>query len=125
MTAAEVSTATTAQLNWLIALTLGATVAPGGLLMWEGNPPKYSLQPPGYVTDSDWMSRMVDSEGISLRPIRCPGHPLHGLWLAAYDHGNTGAMVRWVKREDWPKRYHVGETMFVAAARCYLAGKCK
>lgn len=66
---------------------------------------------------------IIDREGISLRPIRKAGHELDGQCLAAYDHGNTGTMVHWVKRTDWPKHYFIGPTPPIAGMRCFVASR--
>lgn len=69
------------------------------------------------------VGQLIEQEGICLRAIRKDGHSMHGTWLAAYDDGNTGTMVQWVKRTDWPKHYSAGPTAAVAAMRCYLDRK--
>lgn len=66
---------------------------------------------------------IIEREKINLRAIRKEGHPMDGLWLAAYDHGNTGSLVQWVKREDWKRHYLSGPTPLVAAMRCFVASK--
>ena len=76
-----------------------------------------------FSTNPSAAQPIIEREGISLRPLRREGHSLDGQWLAAYDHGNTGTMVQWVKREDWHKHYWEGPTMLIAAMRCYVAKK--
>lgn len=56
-------------------------------------------------------------------PIAYGEHVLHGKSLAMYDPGNTGTMVQWVKRTDWPRHYWQGPTTLIAAMRCYVASK--
>lgn len=73
----------------------------------------------------DWSQGgpIIDREGISLRPIRKPGHKLDGQCLAAIDHGNTGTLVQWVKRETFSRHYWKGPTPLIAAMRCYVASR--
>lgn len=66
---------------------------------------------------------IIEQQGISVRPIRSPGHTLHGEYLAAIDHGNTGTMTRWNKNPKHPGYYSQGSTMLIAAMRCYVASK--
>lgn len=66
---------------------------------------------------------IIEREGILLRALRNPGHTLDGQWLAMYDSTNTGTMVQWVKRTDWPRHYLAGPTPLVAAMRCFVASK--
>lgn len=66
---------------------------------------------------------IIEREGINLRSIRKEGHSMNSQWLAAYDEGNTGALVQWVKRKDWPRHYLSGPTPLIAAMRCYCASK--
>jgi len=66
---------------------------------------------------------IIEQEGINVRAIRKEDHALNGQWLAAYDHGNTGTLVQWVKRTDFPKHYFPGSTPLIAAMRCYVASK--
>ena len=74
---------------------------------------------------TDWAQGgpIIEREGINLRAIRQDGHSMNGQWLSAYDDGNTGSMVRWVKRADWPRHYWQGTTPLIAAMRCYVASK--
>jgi len=74
-------------------------------------------------TDREQGGLIIEKEGINVRAIRKEGHSLHGQWLAAYDHGNTGTMVQWVKRTDFPRHYFSGPTLLIAAMRCYVASK--
>lgn len=74
-------------------------------------------------TNWDQGGPIIERDGINIRAIRKPGHPQDGRWLAAFDHGNTGTMVQWVKREDWHKHYFVGDTALIAAMRCYVASE--
>jgi hypothetical protein len=66
---------------------------------------------------------IIEREGILLRPLRKPGHASDGQWLAMFDGTNTGTMVHWVKRTDWPCHYWQGDTPLIAAMRCYVASK--
>lgn len=66
---------------------------------------------------------IMEREGINSRALRRDGHPMNGLWLAAYDHGNTGSMVQWVRREDWPRHYLSGPTLRIAVCRAFVASK--
>lgn len=77
----------------------------------------------GYAMSWRHCGPIIEREGINLRALRREGHAMHGLWLAAYDHDNTGSMVQWVKREDWPRHYFTGHSPLVAAMRCYVASK--
>lgn len=74
-------------------------------------------------SDRDQGYEIVEREGINLRAIRKPDHGLHGQWLAAYDHGNTGTMVHWVKRESWSRHYLSGPTPLIAAMRAFVTSK--
>jgi hypothetical protein len=78
-----------------------------------------------YEPSTDWSQGgpIIEREGINIRTIRKEGHAMHGEWLAAYDHGNTGTTVQWVKRECWPKHYWKSPSILVAAMRCYVASK--
>lgn len=76
-----------------------------------------------YSTDWSQGGPIIEREGILLRPIRHPGHSMDGLWLATFDPGNTGTMVQFVKRKNWPRRYHEGPTPLIAAMLCYVASK--
>jgi hypothetical protein len=66
---------------------------------------------------------IIEREGILLRALRSTGHSLDRQWLAMYDGTNTGTMVQWVKRTDWPRHYLSGPTPLVAAMRCFVASK--
>lgn len=74
---------------------------------------------------TDWKQGgpIIEREGILLRPIRKEGHQMNGQWLAMYDETNTGTMVQWVKRKDFPGHYRTGPTALIAAMRCYVASK--
>lgn len=74
---------------------------------------------------SDWGQGgpIIEREGILLRPIRSPGHAMDGKCLAMYDGTNTGSLVQWVKREDFPRHYWIGPAPLIAACRCYVASK--
>jgi hypothetical protein len=76
-----------------------------------------------YSTNWSQGGPIIEREGILLRPIRRPGHALDGQCLAMYDGSNTGSMVQWIKRTDWPRRYLEGPTPLVAAMRCYVASR--
>jgi hypothetical protein len=78
-----------------------------------------------FAPSTDWSQGgpIIEREGISLRPIRRPGHELDGQCLAHIDHGNTGTMVQWVKRESFSRHYWRGPTALIAAMRCYVASK--
>jgi len=91
--------------------------------MWPGEPARYSKQAPSYSTDWAQGGPIIEREGINVRAIRKEGHALNGQWLAAYDHGNTGTLVKWVKRTDFPKHYFPGSTPLIAAMRCLVASK--
>lgn len=80
---------------------------------------------PNFKPSDYWVQGgpIIEREGINIRAIRKEGYTLDGHWLAAYDHGNTGTMVRWVKRTDWRKHYSAGPTPLIAAMRCYVASK--
>ncbi len=73
----------------------------------------------------DWATcgPIIEREGILLRALRREGHALDGQWLAMYDGTNTGTMVSWVKRTDFPRHYLSGPTPLIAAMRCYVASK--
>jgi hypothetical protein len=73
----------------------------------------------------DWAQGgpIIEREGMNIRAIHKEGHAMNGQWLAAYDYGNTGTMVHWVKRTDWPMHYLSGPTPLIAAMRCYVASK--
>ncbi len=66
---------------------------------------------------------IIEREGILLRPLRRAGHPMDGQWLAMYDGSNTGTLVRWVNREDFPRHYWSGPTPLIAAMRCFVTSK--
>lgn len=74
---------------------------------------------------TDWAEGgpIIEREGINIRFIRCNGHSMDGQAMAAYDGTNTGTMVQWVKRTDWPRRYWIGPAPLIAAMRCYVAAK--
>jgi len=74
-------------------------------------------------TNAEQAWPIIEREGINLRAIRKPGHSMDNTWLAAYDHGNTGTMVQWVKRITWHKHYSSGPTPLIAAMRCFVASK--
>lgn len=76
-----------------------------------------------YSTEWEKGGPIVEREGILLRPLRKDGHDMNGLWLAMLDDGNTGSMVQWVKRQDWPRHYLPGPAPLIAAMRCYVASK--
>jgi hypothetical protein len=78
-----------------------------------------------FTPSTDWAQGgpIIEREGILLRPIRKEGHQMNGQWLAMYDETNTGTMVQWVKRKDFPGHYHTGPTPLIAAMRCYVASK--
>lgn len=122
----KIAEATPLQIDYLVAKEEGYTD-------WCGETEKFL--PPrkeyGYVefSELDYSTNpaqghpILEREGINFRAIRKEGHALHGMWLAAYDHGNTGTMVRWVKREDWHKHYLIGPTMLIAGLRCFLVSR--
>jgi hypothetical protein len=85
--------------------------------------PEQMYRVPQYSTLWEHGGPIIEREGISLRPIVKEGHSLHGQCLAAIDHGNTGGMVQWVKRETWHSHYWQGPTPLIAAMRCYVASK--
>lgn len=74
---------------------------------------------------TDWSQGgpIIEREGILLRSLRRAGHSMDGTWLAMLDAGNTGSMVQWVKRTDWPRHYLSGPTPLLAAMRCYVVSK--
>lgn len=74
---------------------------------------------------TDWTQGglIIEREGISIRAIRKEGHKLDRQYLAAYEHGNTGTLVRWSKQEHYPNPYYQGSTPLIAAMRCYVANK--
>lgn len=82
--------------------------------------PLYSYSP-----SSNWSlaGPIIEREGINLRAVRKEGHSMDGDWLAAFDHGNTGEIVHWVKRETWHRHYLTGPTPLIAAMRCFVASK--
>lgn len=79
-----------------------------------------------YCPSSNWSQGgpIIEREGILLRPVRKPGHPMDGVWLAMYDGGNTGQMVQWVEflfKNKNRRLYSSGPTALVAAMRCFVA----
>lgn len=76
-----------------------------------------------YSTDWSQGGPIIERESINLRSIRKEGHSMDGQWLAAYDGENTGSIVQWVKRTDWPRHYLSGPTPLIAAMRCYVTSK--
>lgn len=93
----------------------------GALHAWSES--KDAYEPFSPSTDPSQAWSIIEREGINLRALRREGHPLDGQWLAAYDHGNTGTMVHWVKREDWKRHYLAGPTPLIAAMRCFVASR--
>ena len=89
----------------------------------EGSHGIHLVPVPKYPTDWAQGGPIIEREGINLRAIRKEGHALDGQWLAAYDHGNTGGLVHWVKRTDFPKHYFLGTKSLIAAMRCHVASK--
>jgi len=117
----NVSEATNLQLDWLVAKCEGYDVgfdAYGVLIQRHQVTDRFDP-----TTNPGWMHPIIEREGVNLRAIRKEGHSLYGMWLAAYDHGNTGTIVQWVKKPDWSRHYHVGPTSLIAAARCYVVSK--
>ena len=100
---------TKAALDWAVAMAEN----------WAGA--DFEVKP--YSTDWAQGGPIIEREGILLRPIRKHGHGMDGNWLAMYDGENTGSMVQWVRREDWPRHYFKGSTPLIAAMRCYVASK--
>lgn len=75
----------------------------------------------------DHAGPIIAREGINLRAIRCPGHQMDGVWLAARADTNTGQMVPWVEfphRDKSKRRFWRGPTPLVAAMRCFVASRC-
>ena len=79
----------------------------------------------GYKFSTDWSQGglIIEREGVYLRAIRKTGHPMDGSWLAQPTDTNTGTIVQWVERTDWPRHYWSGSTPLIAAMRCYVASK--
>lgn len=114
----KISEATPHQLDWLVAKCEG--LHPPSRLTTAGQ--KFSRLH-AYSIDPAQSVPIIEREGILVRFIRCPGHPLHGKCLAMYDGTNTGTMVQWVKRESWHRHYFEGPTMLIAAMRCFVASR--
>lgn len=78
-----------------------------------------------YSPSTNWAQGgpIIERECILLRPLRRAGHALDGQCLAMYDGANTGSMVSWVKRTDFPRHYLAGPTPLIAAMRCFVASK--
>lgn len=122
-------------LDYLVAVALGWRfyhwhLNDGAWQCWAEKLDDQGRGPAGYFPVDDRMQFSVnpaagqpvlEAEGVGLRAVRRPGHSMDGLWLAAYDHGNTGSMVQWVKRKDWHKHYFEGPTMLIAGLRCVVA----
>jgi hypothetical protein len=119
----KVSDATNIQLDWLVAHLQGLEFSESGPIWFDGE--DAFLPPVAYspTTRGDHMVPIIEREGILTRPIRRPDHVLDGMSLAMYDGSNTGSMVQWVKRKDWPRHYSEGATTLIAAARCYITSK--
>jgi hypothetical protein len=119
----KTSELTGAALDWAVAKCEGL-LAPDGIRLSEEYCDSLGHNQDGDFT-TDWAQGgpIIEREGINIRAIRKEGHSLDGKWLAAYDHGNTGTMVEWVKRTDFPRHYLAGPTPLVAAMRCYVASK--
>lgn len=129
----KTSEATGPALNWAVASALGDTQAvfrfPNGtpceaVILDRGVP--YDMRIGNvFHPSTDWAQGgpIIEREGISLRPIRRPGHELDGQCLAAIDHGNTGTLVQWVKRETFSQHYWKGPTALIAAMRCFVASR--
>lgn len=111
-------------LDWAVAESMGHKILVRGKraeVLFSGIP---RWKPcPRYSTEGDTVIDIMEREGINSRALRRDGHPMNGLWLAAYDHGNTGSMVQWVRREDWPRHYLSGPTLRIAVCRCLCAAK--
>ena len=105
MSPVEVSKSTGIVLDWLVAKALGDC---------------QSISIPDYSNVPDLALPILEREGINLRAIRRDGHPKNGQWLAAYNPGNSGTIVQWVKRLDYPNHYTEGPTMLVAGLRCFV-----
>lgn len=123
----KTSELTGAALDWAVAKIEGALAPLGNVVVYDralvitvGG--RFEEPLVNFMPSTDWSQGgpIIEREGINLRAVRAPGHKLHGQWLAAYDHGNTGTLVRWVKRADWPKRSFAGPTPLIAAMRCYV-----
>lgn len=117
-------------LRWAVATLEGYTNLRRGVFSGElvMDPPRKeygAVEFSSICYDTDWSQggQIIDLEGILLRPIRKPGHEMHGQCLAMYDENNTDTIVRWVKRTDWPRHYLSGPTPLIAAMRCYVARK--
>ena len=115
-----------AALDWAVAKVEGYTP------LYPAMPHQMLRTPDGLLShmceihfSTDWAQGgpIIEREGISLRPIVRPGHALHGQFLAAIDHGNTGTMVQWVKRESFSRHYWKGPAALIAAMRCFVASK--
>lgn len=85
--------------------------------------------PPGerglYTPASRWEQGgpIIEREGIQLRPIRSEGHSMDGQALAKIEQ-QTGPTVHWdCYRVDGTGTYRVGESMLIAAMRCYVAAR--
>jgi hypothetical protein len=79
---------------------------PSNPLVWvakteaeSGEVENWNMVPRSYTTSKYWAMALMDSEGISLRPVRKQGHPPYRKWVAVYEHSKTGGVPRWGKAD--------------------------
>ena len=125
----NVSEATKTQLNWLVAIALGAQQvktpeSQSWMLHWPsplfGDQPRWSMDAQGYTTDWSQMGPIIEREGINMSvnyQDDALGEVMHRVgWKADMWNNSvpgTSGFLKWA----------YGDTVLVAAARVYVMAK--